>query len=522
MNKLEEKQMKQFKKGLSLLVALMLLMSMTMAFTTTAFAAGTSSITIKQPGSTTLSNEGQVFNAYKVFDLTYSGDAYTYTVAADFKAFFSDPPADLGLSGDMTDPQIAAVISALEDDGAEMRIFGDALAAYINTHMATVHPAGTATGSKTGNVTINNLELGYYLVTGSVKIGNTETSVVASCSLTSTNPTADVTPKFDVPSIEKEVNGDATDNASIGDTVDYTITARVPANLALYDTYTFTIHDKMGEGLTFNDDVVVTVGGMPYSAYTVTSREKGNVAHGANCNDCTLHITFDTTEILKNMGETVVATYSATINEKAVIGGAAGNSNAAYLEFSNDPFSNGKGTTVPDTTNVYTYYVDIFKFTGSSIPLANAIFKLQTAGGEDIGLVLMNPGDGTNPAVYRHMNATEKAEGAASAPITTPESGLVKIIGLGAGDYKLTETQAPDGYNLLPDSVRVEILADNNNIGFTVTYGTGAEGIVAVENLSGTEFPGTGGIGRTIFTISGSILMAGALAALYFRRKVTE
>ena len=512
--------MKQFKKGLSLLVALMLLMSMTMAFTTTAFAAGTSSITINQPVSGTVTNEGQVFKAYKVFDLTYADTAFTYTVADDFKAFFNNPPAGIRLDSGLTDPEIAAVIASFESDGSDMRTFGDALAAYINANSG-ISPAGQVTGTKTGAVAINNLELGYYLVTGSVRIDGTDTTVVASCSLTSTTPNADIIPKVDVPSIEKEVNGDTTDNANIGDTVDYTITARVPANLALYDTYTFTIHDKMGIGLTFNDDVEVTVGGNSYSAYTVTSSEKGNIVQGASCSGCTLHITFDTTEILKHMDETVVATYSATINENAVIGGPTGNSNAAYLEFSNDPFSNGKGTTIPDTTNVYTYYIEIFKFTGTDTPLANAIFKLQTAGGVDIGLKLVSAGDGDNPAVYRHMNAEETANSDPSALITTPASGEVKIIGLSAGGYKLTETQAPDGYNLLPDPIGVEITAGENGA-FTVTYGDSGEGRIGVENLSGTEFPGTGGIGRTIFTISGSILMAGALAALYFRRKVSE
>jgi len=521
MNKLEEKQMKKCKKGLSLLVALMLLMSMTMAFTTTAFAAGTSVITINQPASDTVTNEGQVFSAYKVFDLTYAGDAYTYTVAADFKAFFSDPPDGLGLNGAMTDPQIAGVISSHSNDGVEIRALGDALAAYIDAHRLTVLPEKSAPGTKTGATTITGLDLGYYLVTGSVKIDGTETTVVASCSLTSTTPNASITPKVDVPSIEKKVNGDATDNGSIGDKVEYTITAKVPENLALYDSYTFTIHDKMGAGLTFNNDVDVRVGITEFSAsgdYTLTT------VISPVTDETTITIALNNKKILNHMGETVVVTYSATINEKAVVKGM-GNSNEAYLEFSNDPFNTGTGTTVPDITNVYTYEIDVFKYTKegeTDKPLANATFNLQIAGGDDIGVKLMATGDGTNPSVYRHMNAQEKAGGAVSDIIITPLSGKIKIVGLSEGSYTLTETRAPDGYNLLPDSIGVRITAIDNNANFKVTYGADGEGTIRVLNLSGTEFPGTGGIGRTIFTIGGTILMAGALAALYFRRKTDE
>jgi len=521
MNKLEEKQMNKCKKGLSLLVALMLLMSMTMAFTTTAFAAGTSVITINQPDSDTITNDGQLFSAYKVFDLTYADDAFTYTVASSFKAFFNNPPEGLGLTGDMSDPQIAAVISGHSNDGGEMRALGDALAAYINANKEIVLPEKTASGSKTGATTITGLDLGYYLITGSAKINDAETTVVASCSLTSTTPNAEITPKVDVPSIEKKVNGDVTDNGSIGDKVNYTLTAKVPGNLTLYDSYTFTIHDKMGAGLTFNNDVDVRVGSTEFLAsgdYTLTT------VISPLTDETTITIALNNKKILNHMGETVVVTYSATINEKAIVKGG-GNSNEAYLEFSNDPFNTGTGTTVPDITNVYTYEIDIFKYTKvgeTDTPLANATFNLQIAGGDDIGVKLMTTGDGTNPSVYRHMNAQEKAGGAISDIIITPLSGKIKIVGLSEGLYTLTETRAPDGYNLLPDSIGVKITASNDNASFNVTYGTDGTGTIDVLNLSGTEFPGTGGIGRTIFTIGGTILMAGALAALYFRRKTDK
>lgn len=48
--------------------------------------------------------------------------------------------------------------------------------------------------------------------------------------------------------------------AGIGDKINYKLTATVP-DMSGYTSYTFKITDTMSKGLTFNNDVAITIGG---------------------------------------------------------------------------------------------------------------------------------------------------------------------------------------------------------------------------------------------------------------------
>ncbi|MBE5827217.1 MAG: LPXTG cell wall anchor domain-containing protein [Butyrivibrio sp.] len=125
--------------------------------------------------------------------------------------------------------------------------------------------------------------------------------------------------------------------------------------------------------------------------------------------------------------------------------------------------------------------------------------------------------------------------------MTTPKSGLITIEGLDADSYTLTETKAPEGYNLLEDPITITITSettpaekqgDNNNYQTenSATYtssslivkegDTGAyTGTLDILNLTGTLLPSTGGIGTTIFYIVGGVLIVAAAAYFILRRK---
>ena len=500
--------MKQGKKGLSLLIALVMLMSMTMAFTTTAFADDDIKITIKPVAGVSLKD--QTFKAYKVFDLTFAGDAYTYTVAAEFQSFFAAGQSDIGLAAGLTNPQIAAFLETKGADADFLANFADLLFRFIKA--SNIQHKGQVKASSNAGATINLDELGYYLVTGSTTIDGTDTAVVAACSLTTTDPTAEVTPKVDFPTLSKEVEGGDQTSASIGDTVYFKITSTIPSQLSGYTKYKYIIHDRM-DGFEYNYDLVVTVGGIE-----IYEEDDYRLLADSSFGGYLIIITLDEDKTLGYKGKEVVVTYSGTLNEHAVVG-APGNLNKAYLEFSNDPSSDGTGTSVTEVVPTYTYKIDINKFArnnGSPSPLAGAEFELRAGSPEGEVILFMPPEDvdGTSVIAISY-------EFFGDSTVSSPESGLLTLKGFGPGTYYLTEVQAPDGYNLLPDPIEIVIATEGDGI-FKVTYGDGGEGIVEVENLSGTQFPATGGIGRTIFTISGSILMAGALAALYFRRKVSE
>lgn len=77
--------------------------------------------------------------------------------------------------------------------------------------------------------------------------------------------------------------------------------------------------------------------------------------------------------------------------------------------------------------------------------------------------------------------------------------------------YYLVETQAPSGYNLLTNAVKVNFA--DNDVDSNGVY------TVDVANNSGIQFPITGGTGTVIFTVIGIALMAGAVVFLVFSRK---
>ena len=86
-------------------------------------------------------------------------------------------------------------------------------------------------------------------------------------------------------------------------------------------------------------------------------------------------------------------------------------------------------------------------------------------------------------------------------------NGSVTIDGLDAEAYTLTETKAPEGYNLLTESETITVTVDNS-----------AE--ITVENVAGSTLPTTGGMGTTLIYIAGAVLVIGAGILLVVRRRM--
>lgn len=94
--------------------------------------------------------------------------------------------------------------------------------------------------------------------------------------------------------------------------------------------------------------------------------------------------------------------------------------------------------------------------------------------------------------------------------LTTDENGKGYIYGLSYNQiYYLVETQAPAGYNKLPEPQKFEITAASNGTVQTLT----------VKNTAGVELPSTGGIGGEPVMALGLTLMALAAAALLVGKK---
>lgn len=435
----------------------------------------------------------QTYTAYKIFDVTYDSTktSYSYTIKtasewySTVKAYAETKDNGLTLASVAGD-DTAFVVSTSTDFSAAA--FANALKSAVSGKTGTTLTAGGTT------VKATNLDLGYYFVTSSTG---------ALCNLTTTNGTATIHDKNDIP-FDKEGN---MDSADVGEIVTYTITGKVP-DYTGFATYTYLITDTMSDGLTFSKDVKVTVGGTDVTSDCTITYDEDN-----NANRFTVSIPVLDKEYI--IGTEIKVTYTAKVNEKAV---AQLENNKASLTYSNSPTDTSKTTTTPeDEKTVYSSKIVINKYVKGSDTekLAGAEFVLYKE--------VKTDGSDTAAKYYYKWNETDKkvewtTDKAQATVKTTDDKGAASFDGLKDGTYYLEEVKAPAGYNLLKDPVQVIVNGANattaNLSSLTVTGN--------VENSSGTELPETGGMGTTIFYVLGSVLILAAVVLLVTRKRMSS
>ena len=547
------------------LAALLLALVMALALTVPAFAAGEYSITVKNTNKN-ISINGNTYSAYKLFDVTYDSENHVaYTVSSEFANFTYTVDAK-----NYTGDALITYLATLSNDAAALDAFAKAALAYATDN--GIAAAGTADAADE-TATISLKEPGYYLVTGTAT-APTDQTVTAACALTTAKPTAEINVKADAPSVDKKiVEGDKlvdANEASIGDSVNYKITSKVP-NMKGYTKYFFVMQDTLSKGLTFNNDVAITVGDknlVKDTDYTLTVTPN---ADGTT----SLEIVFKNF-INYTTGDAITVTYSATLNQDANLDPTVGNPNTVKLIYSNDPNFDYSGDNVPgpndptgktpeSVTKTYVTGIKITKVDGKdNKTLTGAKFEIK---GESMKVVLVNKEmykasesgtyymlkDGTytttapvtdkTSADYnadKYDSTTIKYEKVTKVEQTTvptqinatgyvDKNGVLTFEGLGAGTYTITELVAPNGYNLLKESITVKITANAELDKCTWTVESGDTPLTAgedhlfafnVENNAGAELPSTGGIGTTIFYVVGSVLVIGAAVVLITRKRM--
>lgn len=494
----------------------------------TANAADNATLTVS---TTDTKFAGKTVNAYKMFSATVSSDgkAVSYTLTDEWKSFFKDSTAS-GLTGNgVTD----ANINDKANDYVS-KLTGNALVAFATkasnwaqTKANNITVGATATVSADASnskytATFTGLDYGYYVVAvPGATLANASSQYATLVSVHSTSVTAEI--KGNLPTVDKkvQVNGtgkDATD-AKIGDTLTFTLTSTIP-DMSAYSTYTFNFKDTLSKGLTFGQVTSVKVEDTTLTKdtdYTVTTApaDSGKTLLTVAMKD------FKTKQ-QANAGKKITVTYAATLNKDAVVGGA-GNVNSATIQYSNNPSTNGTGESEPSKVRVFTYGFTVDKYTGKNYDdtatrLAGAEFTLAHKGGTAISFVKVAD-SATQNAVYRVAKADEAG---ATTTITTPANGKVDFRGLENGEYTLTETKAPAGYNKLASAIGVKVDGQNNGTDTThatvvIKYDnnngsvydqTASNGVIPVQNKPGVVLPGTGGMGTIAFTVIGVLVIA--------------
>ena len=488
--------MKHARKLTSLLLALVMVfaLAVTVAADGTTGTTGTGSITVDNP------IEGQTYTAYKIFDVVYDEATpkhYSYTIEGGSEWFKTvETYANTEGSGlTLTLVKGTTTYVVTTTDAFSAPPFADALKAAVNGKTGrTLAVAG-------GKATVTGLDLGYYFVTSSTD---------ALCNLTTTNPAVIIHDKNEMP-FEKK---DDKVSAEVGETVNYTIKGKVPDHTG-FTKYTYLITDTMSEGLTFKQDVTVTVGGTDVtSACTITY----NVDNNANKFTVSIPVRDYT------IGAEILVTYTALVNENAV---AKISKNSATLTYSNNPSDSTKTdttTTVEET--VYSSKIAIEKVEKLAADATATPKKLKDA---EFVLYKKAPTDADPNAIqyYKKWDDTDTTKAvswvntiAEATTVKTDENGEASFEGLANGTYYLVETKAPAGYNQLTEAQKVEVHDGEHNA--PVTSETQLTVTAKVENQAGTLLPSTGGMGTTIFYVLGAALVVGAGVLLVTKKRMSQ
>lgn len=398
--------------------------------------------------------KGQTYKAYKIFDVTKSGDNYAYSINSSndgeenpwyaiVNAYATSHPEELTLTNVKGTNKYVVAVSEEKFKAAEF-------AKHLNDNKGTnINADGFATADGT-SVDINVAEAGYYFV---------DSSLGALCALHTAADEITVEEKNAEPTVEKTASQET---AGIGETVTFTI--NVTAGGAADTSYI--VRDTMTDGLDLVADSIsieVNEATVANTNYTISTS-----AHGFEINFLQSY----TASLGK--ATVIVITYEAVVNENAIV-----NSNV----INNVELVYGNSSTT-DRIVIPNYDFELVKTDGKE-ELTGAKFKLYTASGVEIPVVLVREG------TYRVAKANEEG--------VLIEAGRVMIQGLSSGDYALEEVEAPEGYNQLVE--RHQFSIEDADLVETAA--------VTVVNTTGKLLPSTGGMGTVLFLTIGSIMVIG-------------
>ena len=573
------------KKLVSRLMAVLMAMTMILTMSMTAFAAEASK------GTLTVNNTvaGKTLDLYQIFTATKNGNNVAYTLNSAYEGFFQSKITDAStLKGEaLSEKAYEYVKDQVGTDGSNGAAFAKDIMGWIlsasgetKTAVESTHSTTTTADTKT---VIENLIYGYYVV---YPLGATDTStapgnetVKSVASLVNVTGDASINMKSNYPTVDKKIipaqsgsgitvgaivdgswegnhqmelddendsedtiaprgaaDGKKAEDFGIGDTVTYQLTSKVP-DMTGYNSYTFKFSDTLSKGLDLKEVLSVKVGNTTLKAGT-----KGTNTYALTYDKTNRILTVTLNDFYNSYknhtGETITVVYNATLNKNAFIG-MNPNTNKAVVEYSNDPKSNGTGTSEPSIVDVHTFDFTIYKYylkDQNKTALASAEFELYkanaagTAADENAKINIVDEGNG----VYRQATPEDAS---ASAKIVSDEDGKVLVKGLKAGTYYLRETKAPDGYNKLLSDIKVEIkpVYDGTTgklTSYSVDYtynGKTTNGTaitdkdnhpeVAVENKTGAQLPSTGSKGALMVTLAGIVLFGVLTASKAFGKK---
>ena len=357
---------------------------------------------------------------------------------------------------------------------------------------------------------------------------------------------------------------------SVGDKVPYTLTIKVPENVAKLRTFKVvdtTLKDQLEhieEGFTLTatdkDDSPQTL--TEKAAYTK------KITEDTDTNTSILTVDFTTTALTNVAGGTITIKYYATLGAGAAVADK-GNLNTAKLLYSRttdttkeEEGDDNKPYEIEDQSVVYTFSTSLLKKgeggTYGDKAMKGVTFELYkkvedsewkdntvTIAGksydknrdvvlaEDIVALGLSKDD---TETWIKITYDGKDEG------TTDKDGKLTYTGLPKGIYRFVETKTLDGYNLLSEPVDAKLNQQYSTVWTTSTTYVGGkleknkyssttytgdeasttDNPITIINRSGFELPVTGGFGTLLFSGIGVLLVLAGVAVLFSMKKKND
>ncbi len=513
------------------------------------------------------------YKAYQLMTATVdsAAGAYTYTINDTYLAAMKSAAGVTEADAAAAKTAVMTYIQGLNDAG--IRTFANTV--YKNILAAGITTPYEATHGQTGEVvnttaTFTDMPQGYYLV--AQVAANSEVDAATSLVMVDTagDEELPITVKKQLPEFDKQI-GDINDTAATAsadwnaadytwsedadhdkyakDAVPFRLIATLPADYANYDHYTLKFHDDLQAavydvssvaikdvyiGTKAQDGTITKVADIDGAKYEKgegcgTDHDGEDSTHADGCDFTVTIADLKDAAASATKDNVVVVEYTAKFTDATIVG-SAGNWNTALLEYSNNPYNTGSGAsdnttskTAPDAVVAFTYQVDINKVkeaaNGTTTSLAGAAFKLEKKTAEV---------DGEGNPIYETVREYTVAD----------NKTTFNFIGLDDGDYRLTETVVPAGYNGI-DPIEFTVTAEHSGEALVKLNGVTEDGEITlvgdqkasvdfedgtitadILNKSGQELPSTGGIGTTLFYVVGGTMAAGAGVYLISKKRM--
>lgn len=283
----------------------------------------------------------------------------------------------------------------------------------------------------------------------------------------------------------------------IGDIVTYQIETTVPYidPNADADSKKFYVYDDIGDGAEYyltgaGSTATVTVGDETVENPNFdTSKATGH--------DLVIDLSSYITSDNANAGKKVVVTYTAQIVKVDNITNTAGS------------HFGGSDSDFKPVTALYTGEIILTKYNKNRTEeLAGAEFNVKLQG-TNVALTFDAAVDDNGMNVY-----TYNPKGSVTT-LVTGSAGTLKVQGLDLGTYVFEETKAPEGYSKSPTTASATLELEEGESSASELVTTNTEML----NDKLASLPETGGMGTTLFTIAGCVIMISAAGLFFATRK---